>query len=154
MSRLPQKPAALSFDSVATPLREAEFDVEELPTLNGQLVVSKYGCAAILGQSAGAVVLIARPGFVLGGEISRLLDRGNQKFLKTSTLEAPATADHLRAIHRFSEELKLITGSISLYNESLGTVSDRYVYDRLKGRDKPESERTPRPWETPALPGK
>ncbi len=154
MSRLPQKPAALSFDSVVAPLRQAEFDVKELPTAQGQVMVSKYGCAAILGQSAGAVVLIARPGFVLGGEISRLLDRGNQKFLKTSKLEMPATADHLRAIHRFSEELKLITGSISLYNESLGTVSDRYVYDRLMGRDKPESERTPRPWETPALPGK
>jgi hypothetical protein len=154
MSRLPEKPAALSFDSIAAALRQAEFDVKDLPTAKGQLMVSKYGCAAILGQSDGAVVLIAKPGFVLGGEISRLLDRGNQKFLKTSRLEIPATADRLRAIHQFSEELKLITGSISLYNESLGTVSDRYVYDRLKGRDKPVSERLVRPWETPALPGK
>ena len=33
---------------------------------------------------------------------------------------------------------------------SLGTVSDRYYYDRLKGRDLPESKRTRRPWELPA----
>src|SRR5664279_792998 len=129
MSRLPQKPAALSFDAVVAPLRQAGFDVNDLPTSKGEVLVSKYGCAAILGQSAGAVVMIAKPGFVVGDEISRLLDRGNQKFLKTSKREIPADADHLRAIHRFSEELKLITGSISLYNESLGTVSDRYVYD-------------------------
>ena len=26
-------------------------------------------------------------------------------------------------------------GALVLYNESLGTVSDTYVYDRLKGRE-------------------
>ncbi len=39
------------------------------------------------------VVMLHRPGWVLGGEISRLVDRGYQKFLKTSKLEIPATAD-------------------------------------------------------------
>ena len=34
-----------------------------------------------------------------------------------------------------------------LLNESLGTVSDRYVYDRVKDRDQPEPERPTRPWE-------
>jgi len=41
----------------------------------------------------------------------------------------------LHAIHRFSEELKQLTGDIDLYNESLGTTSDVYLYDRLKGRE-------------------
>ena len=45
---------------------------------------------------------------VLGGEIAFLFDRGYQKFLKTSHLEIPATADHLRDLHKFSEELKQI----------------------------------------------
>jgi hypothetical protein len=36
----------------------------------------------------------------------------------------------------------------SLYNESLGTVSDSYQYDRMKDRDEPEVERPKRPWET------
>jgi hypothetical protein len=50
-------------------------------------------------------------------------------------LEIPATADHLRAIHEFSEELKEAAGSMSLYNESLGTTSDVYEYDRVEGRE-------------------
>ena len=83
----------------------------------------------------GAPMRNDRPGWVLGGEIARLVDRGYQKFLKTSKLEIPATADHLRAIHKFSEELKEAMGGLVLYNESLGTTSDRYVYDRMKGRE-------------------
>ena len=59
----------------------------------------------------------------------------------------PATADHLKAIHQFSEELKEATGLPSLYNESIGTVSDSYHYDRVTDRDKPEAARPARPWQ-------
>ena len=100
--------------------------------------VSKYGVAAEIAESRskdGSVQLLARPGFVLGGEISRLLDRGYQKFLKTSRLEIPATAGHLRDIHKFSEELKEASGAMELYNEAMGTTSDVYMYDRVKGRE-------------------
>jgi hypothetical protein len=69
------------------------------------------------------------------GEVARLLDRGYQKFIKTSQYELPASASELQAIHAFSEELKQLTGAISLYNESLGTTSDVYHYDRLMGRE-------------------
>lgn len=98
--------------------------------------VRKYGCAAEIaaGPDDGTQVL-ARPGWVLNGQIARIVDRGYQKFLKTPALEIPATADHLRALHDFSEELKEAAGSSSLYNESLGTTSDRYLYDRVKGRE-------------------
>jgi hypothetical protein len=54
--------------------------------------------------------------------------------LKTSKLEIPATADHLHAIHSFNEQLKEAAGAMILYNEALGTTSDRYDYDRVKGR--------------------
>jgi hypothetical protein len=98
--------------------------------------VRKYGCAAeIAAAPDGSTLVLARPGWVLGSQIARLVDRGYQKFLKTPSLEIPAGADQLRAIHDFSEELKEAAGSSSLYNESLGTTSDRYVYDRLKGRE-------------------
>ena len=83
----------------------------------------------------------------MGSEIARLIDKGYQKFLKTTKTEIPATADHLKALHEFSEELREATGQISLYNESLGTVSDRYVYDRVEGRDMPEAQRPQRAWE-------
>ncbi len=58
-----------------------------------------------------------------------------QKFIKTSKLEIPATADHLWAIHEFSEELNEATGATNLYNEALGTTSNVYNYDRVKGRE-------------------
>ena len=129
-----------SFNDVLSTLGGQQFDVapaqEGARRTPGAFQVRKYGCAAeIAAAPNGSVELLARPGFLLGGEISRLLDRGYQKFLKTSRLEIPATADHLRAIHEFSQELKEATGATSLYNESLGTTSDRYVYDRVKGRE-------------------
>jgi hypothetical protein len=71
--------------------------------------------------------------------------------LKTSKAEYPATADHLKALHDFSEELKEGLGMISLYNEGLGTVSEAYHYDRVRDRDLPEAERPKRPWQKPAV---
>jgi hypothetical protein len=98
--------------------------------------VRKYACAAeIAAAPDGTVLVLRRPGWLLGGEIARLVDKGYQKFLKTPRLEIPATADHLHAIHEFTEELKEAAGATSLYNESLGTTSDKYVYDRVKGRE-------------------
>ena len=98
--------------------------------------VRKYGCAAeIAAAPDGSVEILARPGWLLNGEIARLLDRGYQKFIKTSKLEIPATADHLRAIHEFNEELNEAIGATSLYNQALGTTSNVYHYDRVKGRE-------------------
>jgi hypothetical protein len=98
--------------------------------------VRKYGCAAeIAAAPDGTVEVLARPGWLLNGEIARLLDRGYQKFIKTSKLEIPATADHLRAIHEFNEELNEAIGATSLYNQALGTTSNVYHYDRVKGRE-------------------
>jgi hypothetical protein len=75
-----------------------------------------------------------------------LLDRGYQKFIKTSQFELPASAAQLHAIHDFQEELTRAIGGISLYNESLGTTSDLYQYDRLRGREA-EEPAPARPWE-------
>ncbi len=86
------------------------------------------------------------PGRWLAAEVARLLDRGYQKFVKTSQFELPATASQLQAIHLFSEELSQLTGAISLYNESLGTTSDVYQYDRLKGREGTQTAPA-RPWD-------
>jgi hypothetical protein len=129
-----------SFNDVLSTLGSQRFDVapaqEGAKRTPNAFQVRKYGCAAeIAAAPDGSVQILSRPGWLLGGEISRLLDRGYQKFLKTSRLEIPATADHLRSIHEFSEELKEAAGSTSLYNESLGTTSDVYQYDRVTGRE-------------------
>lgn len=128
-----------SFDDVLGVLGTHKFDVAPAPEgATGRartMTVSKYGCAALLAPSAGGgVEVVTRGGYVLGGAISRILDRGYQKFLTTGKVTVPATAEHLRSIHRFSEELKEATGATELYNEAMGTTSDVYVYDRVKGR--------------------
>jgi hypothetical protein len=103
------------------------------------VLVSKHGAGAILvpGKTA-SVEFWERPGALFGGQVARLLDRGYQKFLKTAKYELPAAASQLQAIHLFSEELSQLIGTISLYNEGLGTTSDLYEYDRLKGREAAE----------------
>ena len=129
-----------SFADALTTLAGHQFDVSAARDASGTGVkafqVRKYGCGAeIVAAPDGTTLLLARPGWMLNGVISRLVDKGYQKFLKTPKMEIPATAEHLRAIHEFSEELKEGAGAVSLYNESLGTTSDRYVYDRVKGRE-------------------
>ncbi len=138
-----QKIKKLTFNEVLSELGNQKFDVspasEGANRGAGSYRVSKYGCAAEIADAKekdGAPVrLLSKSGWVLSGEIARLVDRGYQKFLKTSRLEIPATADQLRAIHKFDEELKEATGALVLYNEAMGTTSDRYVYDRVKGRE-------------------
>jgi hypothetical protein len=129
-----------TFEAALASLAGQQFDVSAARDGAGSaskgFQVRKYGCAAeIAAAPDGTVMVLARPGWLLGGQIARLLDRGYQKFLKTPKIEVPATADHLRAIHEFSEELKEAAGASTLYNEALGTTSDRYVYDRVKGRE-------------------
>ena len=129
-----------NFNDVLVLLASQRFDVA--PAQDGAkrapnaVQVRKYGCAAeIAAAPDGTVEILARPGWLLNGEITRLLDRGYQKFLKTSKLEIPATADHLRAIHEFTEALNEAIGATSLYNQALGTTSNVYNYDRVKGRE-------------------
>ena len=129
-------------------LRDHGFDVLEAPGTQNRVFVKKLNVSAAIEKAGDETTRIfAKPGYLLSGEISRLVDKGYQKFLKTSKTEIPATADHLKAIHQFSEELREAMGDVSLYNESLGTVSDRYMYDRVKDRDLPESQRPKRAWE-------
>jgi len=129
-----------TFNDVLSLLGGQRFDVA--PAQDGAkrapnaVQVRKYGSAAEIAPAPdGTVEIVTRPGWLLNGEISRLVDRGYQKFLKTSKLEIPATADHLRALHEFTEELNDAIGAPSLYNQSLGTTSNVYDYDRVKGRD-------------------
>ena len=142
---MPKKIPHRTFNDVLSTLGTERFDVapaqegaKRAPAATGgpaAFRVNKYGCAAeIAAAPDGSVLLLSRPGVLLNGEIARLLDRGYQKFIKSSRLEIPATADHLRALHHFTEELNEATGAMSLYNEALGTTSDVYRYDRVKGR--------------------
>jgi hypothetical protein len=135
-----KKTQTRTFNDVLSILGGQRFDVapaqEGAKRTPNAFQVRKYGCAAeIAAAPDGTVEILARPGWLLNGEIARLLDRGYQKFIKTSKVEIPAMAEHLRAIHEFSEELSDAVGGTTLYNKALGTTSDVYNYDRVKGRE-------------------
>lgn len=143
-----KKTHARTYDEAVSWLRDHGFDILEAPGTQNRIFLKKLNCSAAIEKAAeGGVRVFAKPGYLIGTEISRLIDKGYQKFLKTTKTEVPATADHLKALHQFSEELREAVGDVSLYNESLGTVSDRYVYDRIKDRDLPKAQRPKRAWE-------
>ncbi len=140
-----------SYEDALSWLKEHGFDLIEAPGTAGRVFLKKYNCSAAIQKNGDdGVKIFAYPGYMIGSEISKLVNRGYQQFLKTAKNEVPATADHLKALHQFSEELKEALALPSLYNESLGTVSESYQYDRILDRDKPQAERPKRPWETPA----
>jgi hypothetical protein len=139
---------ARSYDEALSWLRDHGFDVTEAPGTNGRVFLRKYNVSAAIQKTPeDGVKVFAYPGYLIGSEISKLVNRGYQQFLKTSKTEIPATAEHLKALQLFSEELKEALGLPSLYNESLGTVSESYQYDRIKDRDQPAVDRPKRPWE-------
>jgi hypothetical protein len=139
---------ARTYEEALAWVRDHGFDVTEAPGMNGRVFLRKYNVScAIQKTPEDGVKIFAYPGYLIGSEISKLVNRGYQQFLKTSKTEVPASADHLKALQSFAEELKVALGLPSLYNESLGTVSESYHYDRIEDRDKPAVDRLKRPWE-------
>jgi dipeptidase len=135
-----------NFDQTLEILRAHSFDVAPCTVVAGGFLVSKGGVGAVLVAHEDEAAMAVTPGALVRGQVARLLDRGYQKFIKSSQYELPATASQLQAIHSFSEELKQLTGAIDLYNEALGTTSDSYQYDRLKGRQALQPAPA-RPWD-------
>ncbi|GAC1439132.1 MAG: hypothetical protein NVS1B11_20590 [Terriglobales bacterium] len=136
-----------TYEDALSWFREHGFDLLEAPGTQGRVFLKKYGVSAAIQKDGDGVKIFAYPGYLISSEISKLINRGYQQFLKTSKTEVPATADHLKALQQFTEELKEGLGLPSLYNESLGTVSESYQYDRVENRDKSSAERPKRPWE-------
>ena len=102
-----------NFDQTLNILRAHAFKVEPFAEIAGAVLVSKHGAAAVLVATQGKDAAVGaapaafahRPGALVGGQVAQLLDRGYQKFIKTSQFELPASASQLQAIHLFSEEL-------------------------------------------------
>jgi hypothetical protein len=144
------KVLARKYEEATDWLRQHGFDLLEAPSTQGRVFLKKNNVSAAIERADdGTTRIFAYPGILIGGEISKLVNKGYQQHLKTTKTEIAATADHLKALHAFSEELKEALGLPSLYNESLGTVSESYHYDRVNGRE--DKHRKPRPWEKPEL---
>lgn len=129
-----ERPKTLSFSERMENIRKAGFTVASAP--GGAQRVSRADFAIDLKDDAGAVRAVGRAGILLCGEIGWLVDGGFQKFFRTPTgKQKPALADELKGLHDFEEDLKEALGQQSYYNESLGTVSTYYLYDRVQDRD-------------------
>jgi hypothetical protein len=125
-------------------LRQAGFTAAAGPT--GAVRVTRGVYAVDLRETEGVLLREGRAGILIGGEIGCLVDNGFQKFFRTPTgAQKPALAEQLKALHDFEEDVKEALGQDSYYNESLGTVSTFYLYDRVANRDAGVPKRV---WET------
>lgn len=146
-----QKPAKPVFDDYLKTCRTAGFSVEPgSAPKGGKVQIARNGFAAVVSNEDDVPRLFERAGPLMLSkagktEIGRLVDGGFQKFFQTpSGARKPALASQLNALHEFQEDLREALGLTSLYNESLGSVSTLYLYDRVKDRD---SSQPKKPWE-------
>jgi hypothetical protein len=130
-----ERPKNPSFSERIERLKQAGFNVTQRS--GGVVRVSRDVCAVDLKDVDGRPEAVATAGVLMGDEIGALVDGGFQKFFRTpSGKKKPATADELKALHNFEEDVWEAIGRDSYYNESLGTVSTFYLYDRVKDRDR------------------
>ena len=93
--------APRTFDEAVTWLRSRDFELLEAPGTANRIFLKKHKCSAAIEKTQdGGVRIFAYPGNLIGGEIAKLVDRGYQKFLKTSKSEISATAEHLKALRQ------------------------------------------------------
>ena len=138
-----EKPREITFEERLANLKQFGFDVAMESA--GRARVTRGCCAAIVEDLCHGRVKLGKAGVLIGNEIGLLVNRGYQMFLRTlSGYEQPALASHLQMLHAFDQDLREGLGLTSLYNLSLGTVSDEHLYDRVEDRD---SGAPPRPWE-------
>jgi hypothetical protein len=129
-----ERPKNPTFADRMENLRRAGFSVSSRS--GGVTRVSRGVYAVDLKERGLSVDIADRAGVLMGDEIGVLVDGGYQKFFQTpGGKKKPALAEELKALHDFEEDVKEGLGQESLYNESLGTVSTYYLYDRVADRD-------------------
>jgi hypothetical protein len=129
-----ERPKNPTFADRMENLRRAGFIVSSRS--GGATRVSRGDYAVDLKENGPSIDIADRAGVLMGDEIGALVDEGYQKFFQTpSGKKKPALAEELKALHDFEEDVKEGLGQESLYNESLGTVSTYYLYDRVANRD-------------------
>lgn len=141
-----EKPHQWTFEERLANLKQ--FGIETGRDGSGRTIVQRDGCAAAVEDAGEGVARLGKAGLLKGGEIAVLVNAGYQMLLRTpSGREFPASAVELKKLHAFTEDAREGLGLTSLFNLSLGTVSEDHLYDRLEERDVPHG---PRPWERKA----
>ncbi|HEU5403742.1 MAG TPA: hypothetical protein VFU86_20475, partial [Terriglobales bacterium] len=81
-----------TFEEATAWVRDHGFEMLEAPGTQGRIFLKKYNVSAAIERTPdGGVKIFAYPGYLVGGEIAKLVDRGYQKFLKTTKTEIAAT---------------------------------------------------------------
>jgi hypothetical protein len=131
----PQKltPSPVRLPEAWEALRGAGFEIRDEGS--GRVRVVRQGCGAVLEEAAGGVRFAVRPGLLFGDSIAHLVDCGFQKFWQNGPQRIPARSSELQTLHQMQRDLRAALGLSTLYNEALGTVSSKYIYDRVEGRE-------------------
>ena len=137
-------PKEITFEDRMDRLRKAGFTVN--PAGPPRVMVTRDCYGVVLEDVPRELPkVVERAGILMPGGIGKLVDGGFQKFfLSPDGRKKPALAQELKDLHAFQEDLREALGLESLYNESLGTVSTQYLYDRVENRDRGVPKR---PWE-------
>jgi hypothetical protein len=100
-------------------------------------IVSRRGIACEVVEGPNGEPEIGEVGLLVkGNEIARLVHGGYQMFFLTRDgHKMAALAEHLKALHAFTEDLQEAMSMTSYYNEGLGTICTSHLYDRVKGRE-------------------
>ncbi len=139
-----ERPKVPSFAERVNLLKQAGFGTETLP--DGRVKIAKNGIGAIIGDEGKNQPEIEKAGVLVGSDVATLLSAGYQMFLETrSGKRIPATAEQLKALHEFEDDVKAALDLVNLYNTSLGTTTPQHMYDRVYKRD---TGHQPKPWET------
>jgi hypothetical protein len=138
-----EKPRIPSFDERLKGLEAA--GIRSAKKSSDTAVAMRGRCAAAIRKTGENDYRLDPVGIAIGKEVGELTDAGNQKFwLTPSGKKEAATAEQLKELHAFKEDLREGLGLTSLYNEGLGSVNSLHIYDRVEDRDKGVG---PRPWE-------
>jgi hypothetical protein len=138
-----EKPKEITFDQQLAELSGLGYRVSSAS--GGNQLAAKGNLGAHIAPDMDGKAAIHDVGLVIRGELALLTDVGYQKiFLTPSGHKTPALAEHLHALHEFTEDLREALALPSLYNESLGTINEKHLYDRVEDRD---SGAVSHPWE-------
>src|SRR5207237_10058701 len=90
-----------TFEDAVQWLRDNGFDLIDAPGTQGRVFLRKYNVSAAIQKTDNdGVKIFAYPGYVIGTEISKLVNRGYQQFLKTAKNEVTVTVKNLKALQK------------------------------------------------------
>src|SRR5436305_4919722 len=100
-----ERPKVPTFNERVELLKKAGFDLQKLQ--DGRIRITQHGIGAVIGDEGKNQPAIEKAGVLVGSDVATLLNAGYQMFLEVpSGKRYPATAEQLRALHQFEDDVK------------------------------------------------